>query len=567
MADCKLNVASEEVADFIKQYTNETYADLYGTLKTDCIDFVNSSYVIAYRPLSEAKPISIAKYGYSSIPKLYGLMDTTALTAAGITPVSDNPNLDAAGRGVILGFIDTGIDYQHQLFRFSDGSSRIIGIWDQTVQPETPGADSYFLYGTVYHQKQINAALASADPLSVVPSTDADGHGTFMAGIAAGNAMPEEYGFSGAAPDAMIAVVKLKPAKQYLRDFFLITPDVPAFQENDIMMGIRYLLQLSVFYDAPVVICIGVGTNQGGHTGESPLGLLIKTASFSYNAIFVTGAGNENGLHHHFSAALASRQPYEDIEIRVAQGERGFCAELWSNAPELFTVGFVSPSGETVNQLPNIADYESSVPFYLSNSKITVSFVRTSVGSGNPMIWMRFEHPLPGIWHIRVYPAVFFTGKFNMWLPMDRFIKPETIFLKPDPDTTVTSLGNSSYLITAAAYDHLTDQIYIHSGRGFSRTGTIVPTIAAPGVNVYGPAPGSAMFTRKSGTSVSAAITAGAIADLLSWNLNSRQPIPAGNAGVAAFLIRGAQKHPELTYPSREWGYGTLDLYESFLAL
>ena len=564
MPECILNVASEEVADFIYQYNADSYTDLHGTLQTDCIDIVNSNYVISYRPLEEAAPISVAKYGYSHIPKLYGLLDKTALGAAGISPVFDNPNIDASGQGVIIGFIDTGIDYQNPLFRKPDGTSRILGIWDQTVQPPVPGEDSFFLYGTVYNQQQINDALATDAPLSLVPSADTNGHGTFMAGIAAGN-ISDENNFMGAAPDSMIAVVKLKPAKQYLRDFFLIAPDVPAFQENDIMMGIRYFLQLSVLYKAPVVIYIGVGTNQGGHTGESPLGLLIKSASLSYNAIFLTGAGNETGLHHHYSASLPANQEYEDVEIRVADQERGFCLELWSKAPELFTVGFVSPAGEVIEQLPNVSNTESTLSFYLSNSKVTVSFMRSAVGSGNPMVFIRFDAPAPGIWHVRVYPTVFFSGNFHMWLPMDRFISPDTVFLKPDPDTNITELGNSSYILTIAAYDHLSEQIYIHSSRGFSLGQSIVPVITAPGVNVYGPSLDSNGFTRKTGTSVAAALTAGAVADILSRNLSIGSPIHIGNASILAFLIRGADTNPALAYPSREWGYGTLNLYNSFL--
>ena len=564
MSECILNVTSEEVADFIYPYNIDTYTDLYGTLKTGCIDTVNRDYVISYRPLKEVAPISIAKYGYSHIPKLYGLLDKTALGAAGITPIYDNPHIDASGRGVIIGFIDTGIDYQNPLFRKPDGTSRILGIWDQTIQSSAPRQNSFFLYGSIYNQQQINEALATDAPLSLVPSTDTDGHGTFMAGIAAGNNTGDNN-FSGAAPDAMIAVVKLKPAKQYLRDFFLIAPDVPAFQENDIMMGIRYFLQLSILYKAPVVIYIGVGTNQGGHTGQSPLGLLIKSSSLSYNVIFLTGAGNETGLHHHYLASLPAKQDYEDVEINVAAEERGFCVELWSKAPELFTVGFVSPAGEVIEPLPNISNSENTLSFYLSNSRVTVAFTRATVGSGNPMVFIRFDDPAPGIWHVRIYPTVFFTGNFHMWLPMDRFISPGTAFLKPDPDTNITELGNSSYILTIAAYDHLSEQIYIHSSRGFSPTQRIAPDIAAPGVNVYGPSLEHNRFTRRTGTSVAAALTAGAVADILSRNLAGQNPIHLSTASILAILIRGADTKPGLIYPSREWGYGTLNLYNSIL--
>lgn len=625
MAKCTLNAASEEVADFIERYSNEMDTELYERLKTNCIDFVSSEYVIAYHPLEEVQPISVARDEYSRIPKLYGLLDSTAPAAAGITPALNNPNLEASGRGVIVGFIDTGIDYQNPLFRFSDGSSRIIGLWDQTIQPASHDDNPYSLYGTAYTQAQINSALAADDPLSVVPSQDTNGHGTFMAGVGAGKSMPDQS-FTGAAPDCMIAAVKLKPAKQYLRDYFLIEPDVPAFQENDIMMAVRYLIQLSNNYRAPVVIYLGVGTSQGDHTGTSPLGLQLLDLSIPYGTAFVTGAGNETGLHHHYLGNLSATQEYEDVEIRVGEGEHGFCLELWGNAPELYTVGFVSPSGEVIQRLPDISGNESTIPFLLDSSTLTVTHIHVESGSGSSLVFIRFERPSAGIWHIRVYPSVYFTGNFHMWLPMQGFVLPKTIFLRPNPDTIVTDPGNSVFSFTIAAYDHLSQQIYIHSGRGFNRSSTIVPVIAAPGVNVLGPMPtrtaspvqpqtvnrpflseisspqngtaeenaggtetagaagttgstgktGSAgtgdtatampevVYIRKTGTSVAAAIAAGAVADLFSWNLAQNNHLTLSNASVRAFFIRGAQRKPSLSYPSREWGYGGLDLYESF---
>ena len=136
------------------------------------------------------------------------------------------------------GFLDTGIDYQNPVFQHLDKTTRIAGIWDQTIQSGTPPES--FDYGSHYTPDMINEALASEDPYSLVPSVDNNGHGTFLASIAAGSGDPDAQ-FIGAAPESVIAVVKLKQAKQYLRDYYFIPNTAPAFQENDIMLGMRYL--------------------------------------------------------------------------------------------------------------------------------------------------------------------------------------------------------------------------------------------------------------------------------------------------------------------------------------
>ena len=171
---------------------------------------VNRKYVILNAPLAEFPP-DIASQGYYSIPKLFTLLDTASLEASGILRVQNQPFLNLKGRGVIIGFIDTGINYQHPAFRNPDGSSRILRIWDQTIQ--TGQIPEGFRYGSEYTQEQIDLALRSSSPLSIVPTTDSDGHGSAMAGIAAGS-VDETAKLSGAATLASIMVVKLNTAKQ-----------------------------------------------------------------------------------------------------------------------------------------------------------------------------------------------------------------------------------------------------------------------------------------------------------------------------------------------------------------
>lgn len=607
MPICSFSPESEDYNDFIIRYSQRYSDALLSLSDSQCVNIINREYAVAHIPSNPAAPLSIARHTYESIPKLYGLLDTTALESSGILPLFDQPVLRATGRGVIIGIIDTGIDYTNPLFQNPDGTSRILRLWDQSIsseEPPEPISGFQPFYGTVYSQQQLNAALASGDPLSLVPSADTNGHGTFLAGAAAGRRTENPVSFSGAAPEASLAIVKLKPAKQYLRDFFLIRQDAEAYQENDIMTAAAFLIALAIEQQMPLVILLGLGTSQGSHDGAAPLGRQLQSLGGFPGFAVVTGAGNEVGFHHHFMGTLAPDQTYEDVELRVGENETGFCAELWAFAPELYTIGFVSPSGEVIDRIPLALGTEIVIPFRLERTSITLNYVNYESGSGNQLIFMRFQAPASGIWHIRVYPTSSVQTQFHIWLPMHGFLSDETVFLRPDPNTTITDPGNAVVPLTVSTYNHVNGSIYIHSSRGFSRNNNRKPDIAAPGVDVQGPAlppapaptptpappsapaptptpaPPSApaptpspaqaqapvpAFTRRTGSSVAAAIAAGAAADLFTWAIIDKNLPDITSISAKALLIRGADRSPAFSYPNREWGYGTLNLQQSII--
>ena len=572
---CTNSVASEDFADFIAPYftTPEEFIRSQGT---DCIDFVNSTLAVVYVPLSTVTPSTYTSYTYSAVPKLYSLLDVTSMDAAGITPAGELPVLNNQGAGVIVGFVDTGINYTDSLFRNVDGSTRIIGIWDQTnnsdnsnnIENETVKPFSAFsaLYGTQYTAEEINLALNSDNPASIVPTRDENGHGTFLASIAAGN-RDERAGFSGAAPQASIAMVKLKPAKQYLRDFYLIQDGAEAYQENDIMMGVSYLYFLARKYSMPLVVCIPLGTNMGSHMGMSRLGQYLNQVSLSNGSAVITAAGNETGARHHFRAVMDASTDEVTAELRVGEREAGFSMELWAENMGVYTVGFISPTGEVAREISIPLRGENTVSFLLEQTQITVYTQIADVSAGSQFIFMRFENPMSGIWRILIRNSLDIRETFHIWLPVRGFISDETYFLRPDPDTIITDPGNARYPITVTAYDHTKNSIYIHASRGYSLSGRIKPDLAAPGVNILGASVSGRRLTRMSGTSVSAAHLAGAAAILLNWGvLNANYPY-LNTPVLKSIFVRGAQRNPALTYPNREFGYGTLNLYEAFLHL
>lgn len=560
---CTINVASEEYADFITTYSSSP-EELIRSVKTSCIDFINHRFAVLHIPLASVLPLRLSTYTYPAIPKLYSLLDASAMENAGILPASRVPAFSNQGEGVIIGFVDTGIDYTDPLFRFPDGSTRILGIWDQTIEnPDKEYQD--LLYGTQYTREDIDRALRFTDPFSLLPSRDENGHGTFLASVAAGNSDPQKE-FTGAAPRAYLAAVRLKPAKKYLRDFYLIREDAEAYQENDIMMGISYLMSLSRKYSMPMVICLGLGTNQGSHTGRSPLGLYMNDLSSYFGVVLVTAAGNETGYGHHYSASLTAGEKSRLVELNVGKNDPGFSMELWAQDVEVYRVGFVSPTGEVIEPLPSAVGEENVIRFLVEQTEITVYTDIVSSSSGSQMIFIRFRNPMPGIWSIRVVSVLDITGTFHIWLPCHGFLSDDTRFLLPDPDTIITEPGNAQLPITVSAYDHTTSGIYIHSSRGYSRSGQIKPELAAPGTGILGSGKGGSL-TKKTGTSVSAALTSGAAAILLHWGILQRNYPFMNTSVVKTWLIRGAKRNPASSYPNREFGYGTLDLYETFFRL
>ena len=558
---CRNSVASEEFADFIAPYftSPENFMRSQGT---DCIDFVNSTLAVVYIPFSTITSFSYTSYTYSAIPKLYSLLDVTSMDAAGITAAGELPVLNNQGEGVLIGFVDTGIHYMDPLFRSADGSTRIIGIWDQTLPPSSE-TSSFFpvLYGCQYTAAQINLALNSDDPASIVPTRDENGHGTFLASIAAGN-RDERAGFSGAAPRASIAMVKLKPAKQYLRDFYLIRDGADAYQENDILAGLRYLNELARRREMPLVICMAIGTSFGGHNGDSLLAGVLDGYALLRNRCVVTGTGNEAAQRHHYYGTFTEAQNIQTAEIRVGEGVKGFVTELWSTLPNIVTVSITSPSGERTGQIPVRLGYLFDFVFAFERTAVTVEYRLLQENSDAQLVFIRLQKAVPGIWKIEVKPVMQTKGEFHMWLPMKEFLDGEVYFLESNPDTTFTEPAGGEHTMTVSYYNSQENTVDINSGRGYTRDERIKPDYAAPGVVVTGAVPGGG-FKERTGSSAATAIAAGGCALIMKWISDQPGAGGASASQVRNVIVMGAQKLPAIEYPNTQWGYGTMNLYHS----
>ena len=522
---------------------------------------LNSQYSALFAPRTGN---SFSFYSsYNAVPKLYVPLSTEALDASGITSVQNQSLLELSGRGVLIGFIDSGIDYRHPAFRDSLGRSRILRIWDQSIPSDTFPLS--FPYGTEYTRDQLNQALASGDPFSLVPSRDDTGHGTALAGIAAGSPDPKAE-FTGAAPEAGILMVKLKSAKPYLRDYFLADPKAPVYQENDIIAGFSYLIRTAEALGMPLILCLALGTNQGGHSGALPLSSVLNRYGDIPGVVPVAACGSEAGRAHHYVSSPPGQDAYDRVEILVPEDSRGFLCEIWGQAPQKLSVGFRSPAGETIPRIPSTLQQSEEIEFALEDTVIQLDDHLILPSSGSQLILLRFERPTPGIWEIHVYAAEDSETEYHIWLPVSGFSDPDITFLTPDPYTTLTAPSDAEAAISTGTYNSADGSLYTHSGRGFTRFQEIKPDLAAPGISLSAPGP-QGSYLPFTGSSASAALTAGAAALLMEWRMHRRQRGYLTAYETKIYLIRGASRREDLVYPNREWGYGSLNLYQAFLSI
>lgn len=553
-------IISEDYIDLIVE--NELLPS-FNNVNSTTITFVNS---VIHVPKSNFDKCSLGKglFPYSIFPILYTLESTISLEKSGIQQIQLNPNFSLYGQGVVIGIVDTGIDYQHEAFLGRDGTSKIISIWDQTINEGGPPPNG-FTYGTEYTKAQIDAALKSDDPLSIVPSTDLDGHGTMVAGIIAGTPKVSES-FSGVVPDSQIVVTKLKPAKIINKEILSVPADKLCYQENDVMFGISYCLSVAQSLNRPLVVCFAMGSSQGGHDGYGALSRYLGYITRLPSTGAVTSAGNEGNSKRHFFGTTRPANETTEFEVKVGSQDKEFFMEIWQQVPYRLSLDIRSPTGEYIAPIYPTLEECIEINFIFEPTILYINNMIFDIQSGDQLILVRFSNAQEGIWRFGVRNIENTQSDFNVWLPSGNLISEETYFLNSNPDITISSPGNSADPATITAYDPTTEGIATFSSRGFTRIGGIKPDLAAPGVNLTCPTLNNS-YGSVSGTGAAAAHTAGIMAMVLEWGTVERNYIPINGFIVKELLIRGAKRYPTMTYPNNIWGYGKVDIYGLFRML
>lgn len=477
------------------------------------------------------------------------------------------------GRGVLLAVLDSGITWDLEVFRKADGTTRIRYLWDQTLSqnqtaPEETDDVRYgkmpdgFAFGTEYTAEEINAALQlpALDRYRLLPSRDLSGHGTAVAGIAAGKSADGLY--TGAAPEAELIVVKLGLPKNSggVEEGFPRT--------TEILRGVTYALRKAGQLNMPLVINLSFGNSYGSHDGSSLLERFLDNASEIGKTVICVGSGNEGAARGHFAGNVARDSR---VELAVGNYERSLNIQLWKNYSDVFRIRLQSPGGEEAELATNI-----------QGGKYTLRLEQTRilVYLGEPlpyavaqeiyleMIPVTGGYIDAGIWAIRLEPVMTVTGQYYLYLPAGNGRGDGTGFYRSTPQMTLTVPSTAAKVITVGAYDPVYDTYADFSGRGYAdstRTigvaaaGLTKPDLVAPGVNIRAPDV-YGTFTPVTGTSFATPIVSGAAALLMEWGIvRGNDPFLYGEK-VKAYLRKGARPlRGEREYPNDRVGaYGII---------
>lgn len=516
-------------------------------------------YVVCYTTIDAYANIldQLGTSYLSSMAVVLGPLGRPGLEEAGILSIQQQPYLNLRGNGVLIGFVDTGIDYTNKIFRYEDGTSKIRYLYDQSITGAPPEG---FFIGTEYTNEQINQALQAENPLDVVPSRDMAGHGTFLASVAAGR---EEGDFIGAAPDAELIIVKLKKARPRSLQLFAVPPDQEnAFSSIAVMIGVEYILQKARVLNCPVVICLGIGTNWGSHDGFSIFEEYLSGIAALVGVCLCIAAGNESQARHHMKGLVPAKDESQNIDVKVGDHPADYFISIWNSVADKMSVSITSPTGEYIARIPPKTGSIQLTDLILERSKVRVACYFPLEGSGGQLTTVRVLEATPGIWTVTMHGDIILDGTFNAWLPLTGFVSPNVEFLAANPYYTVTVPSTTTGAISCGAYDSENDSLYLNTSWGPTRIEAMAPDLVAPGVKISGFYPTG--LGSMSGTSVSAAITAGACALIMQWGILKGNDISISTHQIRAYLIRGCSRIQTISYPNPQWGYGALNLQQTF---
>lgn len=532
--------------DLIVKYSGSM--DCVRNLGAQVVEMQNEYAIVTIRESAIAQMTNCPEVEYIEKPKRLFFQVENGKRVSCIPPVQ-NPPLSLTGKGVLVAIIDSGIDYENAVFRNLDGTTRIRALWDQTISGAPP--EGYVL-GTEYTQGQINQALRAptrSAQLDLVPSRDVSGHGTSVAGIAAGNSSD----YRGVAFESDLLVVKLG------------TPREEGFpRTTELMQAIDYVVRKALEYRMPVAINLSFGNTYGSHDGSSLLERFIEDIANIWKSVICIGTGNEGNSAGHTSGTLQEGEETV-IELAVQENTPSLNVQIWKAYFDLVDISLISPSGVRVGPIQEIL---GSQRFVVGNTQILLYYGEPSPFSIDQEIFIDF---LPknllidsGVWRIVLTPRDIVNGEYALWLPIQGVLNPGTGFLFPTKERTLTIPSTSYRTIGVGAYDALTFSYADFSGRGPAGPGRRAkPDIVAPGVNIRAPIPGGT-FANLSGTSFATPFVTGGAALLMEWGIVKGNDSFLYGEKVKAYFQRGARPFAGITqYPNPLVGYGALCVADS----
>lgn len=469
-------------------------------------------------------------------------------------PPVQRPPYSLTGQGILVGIVDSGIDIFHADFRKEDGSTRIVGLWDQTLTPQGERGQvppEGYQSGVYFSEESINQILQRE---SRSPTQDRSGHGTHVAGIAVGNGRASRGENRGVAYEADILVVKLG------------SPTAEGFpQTAQLMQGIDFCVRMGIQRGQPLAINLSYGNNYGSHTGTSLIETYLDTVSNMGRTTICVGSGNEGNLARHASTELEMGREFL-LEFVVAPGEYNLAIQLWKQYTDSFQIRMIAPSG---SEIILGEDLQGMYRYVLDGTELLWYFGEPAPYSITQEIYLELlpegvnENIRSGVWKMVLTPREVVDGRIDLWMPSGSSINRETGFLVSDADRTFTIPSTASNPITVGAYNGDTDSYAPFSGRGYVCCGWIKPDLVAPGVDILSCSPGGGYVSR-TGTSMACPFVTGSAALLMQYGIiQGHDPYLFGQK-VKAYLIRGARQLPAFEeYPNESVGWGALCLRDS----
>ncbi|QIB68479.1 S8 family peptidase [Aminipila butyrica] len=540
--------SDSDMLEVIVKYSGDIMA--VGAELDAFVEILDVNYAILTISLANlAKLYQYNEVEYVELPKNLTYFLRESLNSACISQVQRPTSFNLTGAGVAIGIIDSGIDYTHSDFQNQDGSTRILFLWDQTIDGNPP---MDFRNGSEYTKAQIDEALASDTPYEFVPSRDTEGHGTAVAGVAAGNGRGSDSVEKGVAPNASLIVVKLGH-----------TGHAAFTRTTEIMRAIKYIYAKAQEVNMPVSINISYGTNNGSHDGSSLFEGYIDNMTERWRSCICVAAGNEASAGHHYSNLL-TQGATDRVEFSISDNISSLYMTIWKNFVDTMTFSVISPSGRSTGE---ISPFQRVTRFTMDGVLVSVLYGQPTHYNTAQEIYILFRGvsgPMPpGLWALSVRGLDITYGLFDIWLPPLEEVGQETDFLRPTVTNTITIPATAHQVISVGGYNSTLNSMADFSGQGTLRNiDFIKPDLVAPAVNILTTKAGGG-YDRFTGTSVAAPFVTGSAALMMEWGLlQGNDPLLYGQR-IKAFLWKGAERLPNLAYPNPVWGYGSLSLCDT----
>lgn len=569
--NCSSFLEEEDVNEYLIEYRGDLLEQLSKIDYACAFEITNRLAILIVKAgrlydLKETVPAII----FVNFKNKYVLQGTSTTDISNIEPIKINPYLNLTGKGIVIGIVDTGIDYTNQEFLREDDTSRIEVIWDQTINTPNSNNPINKLYtGTVYNNSEINQAISAKingnDPYAIVPSKDEIGHGTQLASIAGARGYDSDV--VGVANDCTFAIVKLRQSKEFKKQLEEEgIRDVPVYNLTSIIAGIEFLKYHALMSKKPMIILNSVGSSDYSHDSSDIFSRYLNEVTSYRGLVFVAGCGNEGISDGHASGYLTGVDDVKEVELKLESEMKQLEFKVWVRRPNKMSISVVSPSGESSQFMSSNLYKKKTINYIFENTSLSIYFYAWENISGLQVFSLAFSNIKPGIWKIRLKGEYIVDGRFDIWLPPSVTLKPGTKFLEPDSNQTICVPADSNNVISVSYYNQNNNSVVAESGRGFVLFPIIKPDIAAPGVGIFATSTGG-MKVAVTGSSAATSIVAGVCALLMQWGIIDKNDTTMYVNKILSYLVAGASRGDNRRYPDESLGYGILDLLGTFYSI